>query len=58
MREQALYCLNNIATAHEAAQLAIASRTVLLGYLLLYLVRPRRPECLMRKSVPHDEESI
>lgn len=37
--EQALYCLNNIATAHEAAQLAIASRTSTLRYLLLYLVR-------------------
>ena len=37
-RSQALYCLNNIATAHEAAQLAIASRTMLLRYLLLFLV--------------------
>ncbi|GAA5979269.1 hypothetical protein JCM10908_002862 [Rhodotorula pacifica] len=36
---EALYCLNNIATAHEAAQLAIASRTILLRYLLLYLDR-------------------
>ncbi|GAA5918570.1 hypothetical protein JCM6882_002340 [Rhodosporidiobolus microsporus] len=34
---QALYCLNNIATAHEAAQLAIASRTTLLRYILSYL---------------------
>ncbi|GAA6061710.1 hypothetical protein JCM10212_004942 [Sporobolomyces blumeae] len=34
---QALYCLNNIATAHEAAQLAIASRTTLLRYILGYL---------------------
>ncbi|GAA5826292.1 hypothetical protein JCM11251_007244 [Rhodosporidiobolus azoricus] len=33
---QALYCLNNIATAHEAAQLAIASRTTLLRYILSY----------------------
>ncbi|KAG0656875.1 hypothetical protein C6P46_006896 [Rhodotorula mucilaginosa] len=36
---EALYCLNNIATAHEAAQLAIASRTMLLRYLLLFLDR-------------------
>ncbi|BGP13292.1 hypothetical protein JCM10213_004938 [Rhodosporidiobolus nylandii] len=34
---QALYCVSNIATAHEAAQLAIASRTTLLRYLLSYL---------------------
>ncbi|GAA5900375.1 hypothetical protein JCM5296_001412 [Sporobolomyces johnsonii] len=34
---QALYCLNNIATAHEAAQLAIASRTTLLKLILNYL---------------------
>ncbi|GAA5878604.1 hypothetical protein JCM3774_004079 [Rhodotorula dairenensis] len=40
---EALYCLNNIATAHEAAQLAIASRTVLLGYLLHYLDRGSLP---------------
>ncbi|GAA5850936.1 hypothetical protein JCM8547_009136 [Rhodosporidiobolus lusitaniae] len=37
---QALYCLNNIATAHEAAQLAIASRTTLLRYVLSYLDSP------------------
>ncbi|GAA6000760.1 hypothetical protein JCM10207_004643 [Rhodosporidiobolus poonsookiae] len=34
---QALYCVNNIATANEAAQLAIASRTTLLRYVLSYL---------------------
>ncbi|BGP29556.1 hypothetical protein JCM10296v2_001295 [Rhodotorula toruloides] len=33
----AIYCLNNIATAHEAAQLAIASRTGLLRHVLGYL---------------------
>ncbi|BGP05506.1 Armadillo repeat-containing protein 8 [Rhodotorula toruloides] len=33
----AIYCLNNIATAHEAAQLAIASRTSLLRHVLGYL---------------------
>ncbi|BGP37142.1 hypothetical protein JCM10450v2_001048 [Rhodotorula kratochvilovae] len=35
--EQALYCLNNIATASESAQLAIASRTTLLRYIFSYL---------------------
>ncbi|GAA5984444.1 hypothetical protein JCM11641_000140 [Rhodosporidiobolus odoratus] len=34
---QALYCLNNIATANEAAQLAITSRTMLLRHVLSYL---------------------
>lgn len=38
LTRKALYCLNNIATAHEAAQLEIASRTVILRYLLFYLV--------------------
>ncbi|GAA5964482.1 hypothetical protein JCM3765_006298 [Sporobolomyces pararoseus] len=37
---QSLYCLNNIATAGEASQLAIASRTPLLRYLLFYLDHP------------------
>ncbi|BGP53332.1 hypothetical protein JCM8202v2_000891 [Rhodotorula sphaerocarpa] len=40
---EALYCLNNIATAHEAAQLEIASRTVILRYLLFYLDRGSLP---------------
>ncbi|GAA5902579.1 hypothetical protein JCM8208_006928 [Rhodotorula glutinis] len=35
--EQALFCLNNIATASESAQLAIASRTTLLRYVFSYL---------------------
>jgi hypothetical protein len=35
---KSLYCLNNIATAGEASQLAIASRTQILRYLLFYLV--------------------
>ncbi|GAA5989274.1 hypothetical protein JCM5350_005056 [Sporobolomyces pararoseus] len=37
---QSLYCLNNIATAGEASQLAIASRTPILRYLLFYLDHP------------------
>ncbi|GAA6009886.1 hypothetical protein JCM11491_000852 [Sporobolomyces phaffii] len=37
---QALYCLNNIATAGESAQLAIASRTTILRCLLAYLDHP------------------
>lgn len=36
---QALYCLNNIATSGEASQLAIASRTEILRYLIHHLVR-------------------
>ncbi|GAA5879254.1 hypothetical protein JCM16303_003138 [Sporobolomyces ruberrimus] len=37
---ESLYCLNNIATAGEASQLAIASRTPLLRYLLYFLDHP------------------
>ncbi|GAA5846411.1 hypothetical protein JCM3766R1_001187 [Sporobolomyces carnicolor] len=37
---QSLYCLNNIATAGEPSQLAIASRTPILRYLLFYLDHP------------------
>ncbi|CEQ39304.1 SPOSA6832_00838 [Sporobolomyces salmonicolor] len=39
---EVLYCLNNIATAHEAAQLAIASRTTLLQ-LILHCLDPAVP---------------